>query len=245
MKDVMGLIYTSKNETTLRELTIHRAVAALPVAAEDEESLLRKLSFAKESQRALTVRVGELAREEAALGATVRDVTALSAAREKANAALREARASLAAVNVALEALGVASEALQSSVMPEVAKRASVIFSELTAGAYSTLLVSEAFGVSVKTESGIYPLSQFSAGCLDAAYFALRLALLETVTDEPLPLLLDEVTAHLDDKRAAALLLVLSRYAKSGGQCLLFTCHTREAALLLGEDFVKISLSEG
>ena len=32
MKDVMGLIYTSKNETTLRELTIHRAVAALPVA---------------------------------------------------------------------------------------------------------------------------------------------------------------------------------------------------------------------
>ena len=32
MKDVMGLIYTSKNETTLRELTIARSVAALPVA---------------------------------------------------------------------------------------------------------------------------------------------------------------------------------------------------------------------
>ena len=32
MKDVMGLIYTSKNETSLRELTASRAVAALPVA---------------------------------------------------------------------------------------------------------------------------------------------------------------------------------------------------------------------
>lgn len=32
MKDVMGLIYTSKNEITLRELTVSRAVAALPVA---------------------------------------------------------------------------------------------------------------------------------------------------------------------------------------------------------------------
>ena len=32
MKDVMGLIYTSKNEMTLRELTVARAVAALPVA---------------------------------------------------------------------------------------------------------------------------------------------------------------------------------------------------------------------
>lgn len=31
MKDVMGLIYTSKNETSLRELTASRAVAALPV----------------------------------------------------------------------------------------------------------------------------------------------------------------------------------------------------------------------
>ena len=32
MKDVMGLIYTSKNDTSLRELTASRAVAALPVA---------------------------------------------------------------------------------------------------------------------------------------------------------------------------------------------------------------------
>ncbi len=227
------------------EAGLREKLASLPLATEDEDTLLRRLSFAKESQRALTARVGELAREEAALGATVRDVSALSAARDKANTALREARASLAAVNVALEALGVASETLQSSVMPEVAKRAGAIFSELTAGAYSTLLVSEALGVSVKTESGVYPLSQFSAGCRDAAYFALRLALLETVTDEPLPLLLDEVTAHLDDKRAAALLSVLSRYTRGGGQCLLFTCHTREAALLRGEEFVKISLSAG
>lgn len=32
MKDLMGIIYTSKNDLTLRELTVSRAVAALPVA---------------------------------------------------------------------------------------------------------------------------------------------------------------------------------------------------------------------
>ena len=32
MKDVMGIIYTSKNDLTLRELTVSRAVAALPIA---------------------------------------------------------------------------------------------------------------------------------------------------------------------------------------------------------------------
>ncbi len=33
MKDVMGILYTSKDELSLRELTAHRAVAALPVAS--------------------------------------------------------------------------------------------------------------------------------------------------------------------------------------------------------------------
>ena len=33
MKDVMGIIYTSREELSLRELTSKRSVAALPVAA--------------------------------------------------------------------------------------------------------------------------------------------------------------------------------------------------------------------
>jgi glucose-1-phosphate adenylyltransferase len=32
MKDVMGIIYTGENDALLRELTIVRAIAALPVA---------------------------------------------------------------------------------------------------------------------------------------------------------------------------------------------------------------------
>ena len=32
MKDVMGIIYTGENDARLRELTIIRAIAALPVA---------------------------------------------------------------------------------------------------------------------------------------------------------------------------------------------------------------------
>ena len=32
MNDVMGIVYTSKDDLTLRELTSQRAVAAIPVA---------------------------------------------------------------------------------------------------------------------------------------------------------------------------------------------------------------------
>lgn len=52
------------------------------------------------------------------------------------------------------------------------------------------------------------------------------------ITREPVPLLLDEPAARLDDRRAAALLAALAGVTGSGGQCLLFTCHHREAALL-------------
>ena len=33
MKNLMGIIYTTKDDLTLREMTASRAVAALPVAA--------------------------------------------------------------------------------------------------------------------------------------------------------------------------------------------------------------------
>ena len=32
MKDIMGIIYTGENDARLRELTITRAIAAMPVA---------------------------------------------------------------------------------------------------------------------------------------------------------------------------------------------------------------------
>ena len=112
----------------------------------------------------------------------------------------------------------------------------------MTDGRYRALCLSDDFTVSVSTPEGNLPLSHFSAGCRDAAYFALRLGLAELITKEPLPLLLDEVTAHLDDQRTAHLLGVLETFCRAGGQCLLFTCHTREASLLTAGEYTHIGL---
>jgi uncharacterized protein YhaN len=62
------------------------------------------------------------------------------------------------------------------------------------------------------------------------------------ITSEPLPLLLDEVTARFDDTRAAQLLLLLRELCAAGEQCLLFTCNTRERMLLKGEKYAHILL---
>lgn len=72
-----------------------------------------------------------------------------------------------------------------------------------------------------------------SQGTVDELYFALRLALFETIVPEENspPLVLDDVFVNFDDermKRALDLLLEKSRER----QIILFSCHSREAEYL-------------
>lgn len=156
---------------------------------------------------------------------------------------LAAARQRLAAVKMAAEALQTADATLREGVLPTLAARASDILEHLTGGAYGRLHVSGDFVAFLETDEGLFPLSHSSAGARDVAYFTLRLALLEMITEEPLPLLLDEVCARLDDTRATHLLGFLSAYCEGGAQCLLFTCHTRETLLLEGRPYRHIYLA--
>ncbi len=88
------------------------------------------------------------------------------------------------------------------------------------------------FSMLLDAEGTRHPLACFSAGCRDAAYLSLRMALTDLLTREPMPFLFDEPAARLDDRRTAALLSLLVQLSKNGRQCLLFTCHHREAAML-------------
>ena len=80
-----------------------------------------------------------------------------------------------------------------------------------------------------------------SAGTRDSAYLSLRLALLEVIFENETPFLaVDEALAQLDDRRASAALRLLASYCENGGQCILFTCHSREEKLL--EDITKAEI---
>ncbi len=225
-----------------QETALRAARAALPSPTGSEAELERKQAFLLETARGIAEKLATAEREEITLMAVSTDPATLQARVHETETALGEARRRLAAIKMASEALHEADETLRSGVMPALAKTASAIFEKLTGGAYQALHVTDRFAVSVQTPEGIFPLSHFSAGCRDAAYFSLRMGLTELITKEPLPLLLDEVTARLDDTRAAQLLLLLSSICRAGGQCLLFTCHTREARLLGNDDFTHITL---
>ena len=70
-----------------------------------------------------------------------------------------------------------------------------------------------------------------SDGTIDQAYLALRLAVCREILPREAPLVLDDALARFDDGRLAAALEVLKQEARER-QILLFTCQSREKALL-------------
>ena len=252
--DALHLTYERENaaETALAknlpetdEATLRARRADLPPVTGSVEELARQrdelqgvLNEAEKRRRAAE-------NEATALAAVAADPEELARTEATLTRQLEKARADLSAVNMAMEALAAAGEDLRSGVIPQVNDAASATFAALTENAYPGLLIGDGFAVSLDTPNGPQPIGRFSAGCRDAAYLALRLALLKTLSKEKLPLLLDEALSRLDDERAAAFANVLRRYAEDGGQVLLFTCHARERQMLAGTPgLVCLSLTE-
>ena len=206
--------------------------AALPAVSGDEESCRRRQSDLRRAVAAGEQKLLELQRDEAALAATACDPMVLARERDEVAARLTSAKRRLAAVQLAQEAMESATDEMRRSITPRLGKTAAEFFDSLTDGAHGALRISPEFAITLEEDGIPRPISHFSAGCLDAAHLALRLALLDAISSEPLPLLFDEALAQLDDHRAKSLLLAIVGYCRRGGQCLLFTCHSREARLL-------------
>ena len=78
-------------------------------------------------------------------------------------------------------------------------------------------------------------LDMMSGGTKDAAYIALRISLVKQIfTSERPPIMMDESLCYLDDSRMERMLSLIDGFAKDGWQCLISTCHRREA-LRIGE----------
>lgn len=179
-------------------------------------------------------RLAKLSREEAGLLATAKDPAELARQKEEVSARLAAARETLSALELAKSALLTAKTELRQDIAPALCRAAGGLFRDLCGEGtgHDRLYMDADFSVMLDADGTHHPLSCFSAGCRDAAYLSLRMALTGLITKEPVPLLLDEPAARLDDRRAAALLRALVNLTGNGGQCLLFTCHHREAALL-------------
>ena len=84
--------------------------------------------------------------------------------------------------------------------------------------------------ITVELDDGRYvPAESLSIGTIEQIYLSLRLAIMNEISKEKLPVMLDEAFAYYDDKRLEAALDFLS---KIDNQVILFTCTNREKEIL-------------
>jgi uncharacterized protein YhaN len=148
-----------------------------------------------------------------------------------------------AAIQLAMETLGSANAALQNRFSPALGRRAAEIFSELTEGRYTGVVLDRAFHLSAEPQGdSLYrDAALLSAGTADQLYLATRLAICDLVlpVEKAVPIVLDDALTNFDDQRCAAALRWLKQEAKQR-QILLFTCHSREAEFFANDEDVSI-----
>lgn len=160
------------------------------------------------------------------------DPLALNAEAEALEAEILKLQDRLAAIHLARKALESADEALRARFAPLLCEKAGEIFLRLTGGKYDKIQLDRSLHITVHpVESPVFrPLSYLSGGTVDQLYLALRLAICDLLIPDA-PIVLDDALVYFDDKRAALALETLRELSKTR-QILIFTCQSREKAIL-------------
>ena len=165
----------------------------------------------------------------------VGDPAALAARKEELQEALRRREGEYDALTLAMDALKRANTRLQERFSPELNRLAGQYLSRLTGQRYASVTLNRELEGAAARAGDVLPRSALylSRGTADQLYLAVRLAVCRLCLPEKPPLVLDDALAAFDDERLALALGLLEELAKEQ-QVLLFTCQSREGALLEG-----------
>ena len=137
----------------------------------------------------------------------------------------------LSAIEEAQKTLDEAFHEMKIDFGPMINYRASRVLSGMTGSSTNTVLVSDKLIPAFAEQGDSQPRSSEAMGCgtYDQIYLALRIALSGVVTDDKMPVLMDDSFVRFDDERMTAALNFIKDDNAVGeiGQVIIFTCHKR------------------
>lgn len=145
---------------------------------------------------------------------------------------------------LAKEILNTSYEKMKNTVTPKFTQELSKNISTITNGKYNNILFNDEVGLIVELEDGNYvPASKLSVGTIDQLYLSLRLSMVEELSEENMPIILDETFAYYDTERLENILKYINEKF-IGHQIIIFTCTNREKEILkkLNINFNNIEL---
>lgn len=148
-------------------------------------------------------------------------------------------------MNLAKEVLNLAYEKMRTSVTPKFTQNLSETIAHITNGKYTNVVFHNEEGLIVELENGNYEsVSKLSVGTIDQLYLSLRLSMVEELSNERMPIILDEAFAYYDELRLENVLRYINERFQNH-QVIIFTCTDREKNRMqkMGMDYHLITLS--
>ena len=218
-----------------RELRDSISVAAKELTEEQMAQAGRARAMCLDKLKMLRQKEKQLQEERVNRNASYENPMVPADRMEAIRAELSEGEEYYAAVKLAIDGLQAASDAMRGNITPAISRNAGKMMEYISDGRYSELKAGRSLTVSLSDESALVTSEEMiSGGTGDAAYIALRIALMMQIFERELPpLLMDEALCQTDDNRMRRILLLLGKLAESGWQCLIFTCHRREGEACL------------
>ena len=125
-----------------------------------------------------------------------------------------------------------AYEKMKNNVTPKFTQNLSNIACNISNGKYKKVIFNEEKGLVVESENGEYiSANRLSAGTIEELYLSLRLSMLDEISNEKMPIILDEAFAYFDDERLKNSLIFLAEKSKEH-QVIILTCSNREKQIL-------------
>ena len=149
------------------------------------------------------------------------------------------------AINLAKELLECAYFKMKNDVTPKFTRSLSENISKITNGKYNKIMINEEDGLIVELQNGEYKNADLlSKGTIQAIYLAFRLSMIEDISSENMPIILDETFAYYDDNRLLETIRNLYENYSGNHQIILLTCTNREMDILekLGIGYNKVEL---
>ena len=124
-----------------------------------------------------------------------------------------------------------AYEDTKKNLSPVYKENMSNILMKMSNNKYSRVEINDET-ILVENENGeLVPISLLSTGTIDQIYLALRLSVINEVTEENLPIFFDETFSYFDDERLENF-IKYTYFNYKDKQIFIFTCSKRECSIL-------------
>lgn len=160
------------------------------------------------------------------------EMVVLEEKREADKEKLAELREKESIINIAIENLMDAYEEMKRTITPKFTKNLSESIQKISSNKYNKVTINDENGMIIENNRGEYVEAiKLSTGTIDQLYLALRLSMIDELSKENLPIILDESFAYSDNNRLKNMLQYLTSDLNNH-QTIIFTCTDREQKML-------------